>query len=340
MTPAVDDVEGHVVAVAQDVFAKTSARSTDIVGQLGQLGLLGLGVTEDAGGSGGSVRLAGRVSELAGAAFAHGGVLHQQIAAYALACAGAERRQVAEVAYGGRTAVVAFADPASETDADGEVVELWAPFGVIGADVIDVHEGALRCLSNEVVNSSVVDRGWLNPLGGDIRIVAPRRSNTTPVDLTVVHGFARAITSVYMIGAAKSLLDQTTEYAKSRQQFGVAIGSFQAVKHRLADAEVQLMHARDTSLAALDAFDKSPVSAAALAAIAKHASGTAAQFSAEQCLQVTGGIGFTWESDVHLYLKTIMRMRQWPTPAAALQAELREAIYRDRERALWSEVAL
>jgi alkylation response protein AidB-like acyl-CoA dehydrogenase len=69
--------------------------------------------------------------------------------------------------------------------------------------------------------------------------------------------------------------------------------------------------------------------AATLVATAKHRSGDAARFSAEQCLQATGGVGFTWESNVHLYLKAITQLRQWPTAAVALRAEMGRAILAD-----------
>jgi alkylation response protein AidB-like acyl-CoA dehydrogenase len=131
---------------------------------------------------------------------------------------------------------------------------------------------------------------------------------------------------MYMIGAAADLLRQTAAYAGVRTQFGAPIGSFQAVKHSLADAWIGLHHARELAVGALkgQAGGLDGLSLAALAA------GSAAQGSAERCLQAMGGIGFTWESDVHRYLKAIVRLRHWPLPEQPRRGELRAALLPSR----------
>ena len=64
--------------------------------------------------------------------------------------------------------------------------------------------------------------------------------------------------------------------------------------------------------------------------LAALAAGSAAQGSAERCLQAMGGIGFTWESDVHRYLKAIVRLRHWPLPEQRRRGELRAALLPSR----------
>jgi alkylation response protein AidB-like acyl-CoA dehydrogenase len=108
------------------------------------------------------------------------------------------------------------------------------------------------------------------------------------------------------LGAASRLLDMTVTYAGQRHQFGVPIGSFQAVKHHCANMTVGVEAGRSVLWAAalaLDAADPQtrPPSVSAAAAFAKAASSEVAGTA----LQVHGGIGFTWEHDLHLFMRRI-----------------------------------
>ena len=115
-----------------------------------------------------------------------------------------------------------------------------------------------------------------------------------------------ALLAVEQVGAAQHLLDLSVEYAKARLQFGRPIGSFQAVKHRLADDLVALEHARSTAYHAIwalsdgtgDALD--PELAVSIAQATCSAAFTQV---ATDTIQVHGGIGFTWEHQAHLYYK-------------------------------------
>ncbi len=108
---------------------------------------------------------------------------------------------------------------------------------------------------------------------------------------------ARIAVAHQMVAGAKVLLSLATEYAKVRNQFGTPIGSFQAVKHRLAD-----------TLVAVEAADAATIAAATApsstnAALAKVLAGSAAGAAGRHCLQVFGGIGFTAEHDFHQYFR-------------------------------------
>ena len=108
------------------------------------------------------------------------------------------------------------------------------------------------------------------------------------------------------LGAAARLLDMTVSYAKQREQFGAPIGSFQAVKHHCADMAVAVEAGRASLWAAALALATAPAAArsrAASAAAAYTKSGAAKV--AGTALQVHGGIGFTWEHDLHLFLRRI-----------------------------------
>lgn len=108
-----------------------------------------------------------------------------------------------------------------------------------------------------------------------------------------------------MLGCADAVLAMAVDYAKEREQFGRPIGSFQAVKHRCADMLVDVEGMRSASyyaawaIGAPDQGDESSVAAST----AKVWCSDAGLRVAESALQVHGGIGFTWESDVHLHLK-------------------------------------
>ncbi len=106
-----------------------------------------------------------------------------------------------------------------------------------------------------------------------------------------------------MVGGAQALLDSTVAYAKLRVQFGRVIGSFQAIKHRLADLLLELEFARSAAYRAceLAAEDPSPLREAA--SMAKALASDAFMLAARETVQLHGGIGFTWEHDTHLYFK-------------------------------------
>jgi len=112
----------------------------------------------------------------------------------------------------------------------------------------------------------------------------------------------RVVLAAELVGTAQRALDGAVAYAKERRQFGRPIGSFQAIKHLLADRHVQLEAARmlvQTAAAALDEGDDGEAAAAA----ALVAASDAADATTGDALQVHGGIGFTWEHPSHVYLK-------------------------------------
>jgi alkylation response protein AidB-like acyl-CoA dehydrogenase len=108
------------------------------------------------------------------------------------------------------------------------------------------------------------------------------------------------------LGAASRLLDVTVSYAGQREQFGTPIGSFQAVKHHCADMVLAVEAGRASLWAAALALDTASGTARSRAASAAAAyAKSAAARVAGTALQVHGGIGFTWEHDLHLFLRRI-----------------------------------
>ncbi len=106
-----------------------------------------------------------------------------------------------------------------------------------------------------------------------------------------------------MVGGAAKVLETTVEYAKIREQFGVPIGSFQAIKFKCADMLLQLEAARSASLYASNAVATGAEDRAVAAEVAKAVCSDAYFAIAAESVQIHGGIGFTWEHDTHLYFK-------------------------------------
>ncbi len=104
-------------------------------------------------------------------------------------------------------------------------------------------------------------------------------------------------------GIVAHLLDLTVDYVRTRQQFGRAIGSFQAIKHRLADVLVERERCLSASRYAAAVFDADPAGAAVAAAVAAAVCADAVVRVAHEAVQLHGGIGFTWEHQAHLYVR-------------------------------------
>ncbi|ATZ25241.1 Acyl-CoA dehydrogenase [Streptomyces lavendulae subsp. lavendulae] len=120
------------------------------------------------------------------------------------------------------------------------------------------------------------------------------------------------LTAALQVGSALRTVELAVRYAGEREQFGQPIGAFQAVKHLCADMLVRAEVARTAVYAAAVTADGAEIAAAKLLADG------AAVRGARDCLQVHGGMGFTWEADVHLHLKRAwVRARQWRTAAGA-----------------------
>ena len=127
---------------------------------------------------------------------------------------------------------------------------------------------------------------------------------------------AAVAAAAVMLGSARKSMELSVEYAKVREQFGQPIGTFQAIKHACADMLVEVENAHGATYYAAWALDAAAGDAALAASVAKSYVGEAARKVCGSAIQVHGGIGFTWEYDLHLYFK---------------QAKLLEALYGDAE---------
>ncbi len=128
-------------------------------------------------------------------------------------------------------------------------------------------------------------------------------------DIKRAYEFGALATAAQLIGAAEALLGATVEYAKQRTQFGRVIGSYQAIKHKLADVHIAIELARPLVYGAALSLEPRDISAA------KVAAGEAGLLAARSALQTHGAIGFTQEHDLSLWLLRVQALRSaWGTP--------------------------
>lgn len=292
----------------------------------GELGVLGLSVPEADGGVGGTlIDQAVAVEEL-GARLACGpvfGTVYLAIPALVAAPSSPARDELlAELIEGTRTAAVAVGDVAGVFDP--AAVTVTASGDALSGTVKQVVDGAI---ADELLVAANVDGGVAlyavassdvqrTPLAtldltrsqSDVTLSeAPGRLIAGPDEAprVITHALqvGAALLAVEQVGAAKHLLDLSVEYAKTRLQFGRPIGSFQAVKHRLADLLVDAEHARSTAYHAIWALTDGSDDPALATAIAQAVCSAALTHVATDTIQVHGGIGFTWEHQAHLYYK-------------------------------------
>lgn len=141
---------------------------------------------------------------------------------------------------------------------------------------------------------------------------------------------AEALVSALQVGGMQRALDMTVAYSKQREQFGRPIGSFQALKHRMADMLVLLEAGRSASRAAVaeaaahvaDPEDHRLEDLTRLAAVARSWCSDAFEHLAAETVQLHGGIAITWEHDAHLVLKRAHALGQLLTPARRARASV------------------
>jgi alkylation response protein AidB-like acyl-CoA dehydrogenase len=294
----------------------------------GELGVLGLSVPESDGGVGGTlVDQAVAVEEL-GALLACGplfGTVYLAIPALVAASSGRARDELLnELVEGRRTAAFAVPDRAGAFDAadvtvtaSGEklsgTVERVVDAGaadelLVAAKTTDgVALFAVDATGQGVARTPLVTLDLTRPQANVEFTEAPARliADAGEAQRVIEHALqvGAALLAVEQVGAAQHLLDLSVEYAKSRLQFGRPIGSFQAVKHRLADVLVDVEHARSTAYHAVWALTDGSDDPALATSIAQAVCSAALSHVATDTIQVHGGIGFTWEHQAHLYFK-------------------------------------
>jgi len=150
------------------------------------------------------------------------------------------------------------------------------------------------------------------PAGTPCPLVPDQSRLLTRADLDAWTALGLALTSADLVGLMRGVIDVSVAYARERKQYGVAIGSFQAVQHLLAEAQVLAEGARSAAAYpawAADALE--PEEARAAGRVAKAYCARAARTVCETAVQVHGGIGNTWDCIVHVHLRRALLSSRW-----------------------------
>jgi alkylation response protein AidB-like acyl-CoA dehydrogenase len=264
--------------------------------ELSELGWPGIAVAEDNGGQGlGRIELSILCEEL-GRALAPVPFLPSVLAATLIEHAGsAEQRErwLPGLASGELKGALGSAVDGSA----GLVV------GAADADVIVlVDDESGRVLTPE--QADVTEIASIDPTRSAARVSGAEDAGE-PLTGDVSAGVDRALVAVSseLVGVCERALEMTVAYVKDRKQFGVPVASYQAVSHRCAQMLLDTEKARSTAANAAWAADADPVLLAEAAAMAKAASSDAGREVTASAIQAHGGIGFTWEADVHWLYK-------------------------------------
>ena len=214
----------------------------------------------------------------------------------------ADARRLAGVAHGSGNETVALRPDLTGPALPAE--QALIAFDAAGAEaaVAVLADGTLILASLDTEVADLAD--LTRPMRRTLAATAEPIGALANADLRRWVALALAGTTADLVGIMQGALDLTVDYAKERRQYGVPIGSFQAVAHMLADASVHLEGARTTLLHAAWAVDSLDADdALAAAASAKAYASRAAREVCETAIQVHGGIGNTWECLAHVYLR-------------------------------------
>lgn len=297
--------------------------------ELADMGWFGAGCSEAAGGSGLGVIAAALLAEEAGRALLPGAMTSTLAGAIALDRNGGEalKAELLPQVIAGTLPVTLAVEEANGTWGPDNV-EMTAQAAAGGLSVsgskIFVSDGSSAGVF--LVAARIGDRVRLLPVAAgasgvavvpmqridaqdivELRLdgvqVGAERMLADPAAAHDAYAVWTVLVAADLLGSAEAALAMTTAYAKERVQFGRPIGTFQAVSHRLADVQVNVEIGRSLLYAACLALDEQRGDAGALVAAAKAFIGEAAVDATEAALQLHGGIGYTWELDVHLHLR-------------------------------------
>lgn len=263
--------------------------------RLAALGVTGLLVPERCGGLGLDLRSALPVLVESGRAALPAPLVETLVAVGVLATAGGPEADgwLAEITAGRAVAAVVVGP--------GELVSAgpWADVLVVAGDA-----GGARAVDAATVTlrpEPSIDRGVrlavVDPVSGVRPLARPQDKEALDVAAVAV--------AAQLVGLADAMLERSVAYALQREQFGKAIGSFQAVKHQLADVYVATAFAKPVLARAAWSVATGAPTGSRDASHAKHAASLAASQAARTALQVHGGIGYTFEHDLHMWMKRV-----------------------------------
>ncbi len=293
---------------------------------LARIGIAGLAVPEEHGGAGLELLELALVAEELGRGAVPVPFLGHALATLAIARGGSAAQQkewLPRLASGAARATVALAEDGGRWLPQAWGVELangrlrgrkdFVPEAE-GAElyVVGCAGGALALVESgthaRVTPQAALDRG--RPLAA-LELDGPPAEPLGSADAARLIDAGCVLLAADAFGAAHALVRATAAYVQTRQQFGQPLAQFQAVKHQLANIALEIDPARGLWWYAAHAFDHAPADSARAAALAKSHVTDRAQQVARDAVEAHGGIGFTWECDVHLWFKRVMFDRIW-----------------------------
>ena len=265
----------------------------DLWQQISELGWPGIAISEEHGGQGlGAVELVILQEEL-GYACAPSPMISNAYAGLVIEAAGSDEqrsRWLSGIASGEeRAAAELTCDPKPIVGAAGGAVILVLAEGE-GARLVEPEHAQIERL--DLIDKT---RAYFQ--------VTADGGESLPGDIAWAGSAGQVALAAESVGVAQRALDMAVEYAKEREQFGRPIGAYQAVSHRLAEMLWDVEEARSLTYYAAWCADAQPDSLPLAASMAKARASDAANSVTHNAIQTLGGIGFTWEHDIHIFLK-------------------------------------
>jgi alkylation response protein AidB-like acyl-CoA dehydrogenase len=292
----------HDLLTERATFARVrehaEAGTTDRVlwKELSELGWPGIAISEEHGGQGlGTIELSILCEEL-GRVVAPVPFLGSAMAACVIEQAGSDEQR--ERWLPGLASGETIGALSSAVDGTSELVVSGAEADVI---VLVEEDGSGRLLTPQDAEVSKV--AAIDPTRSAARVSAADGAGESLEDGCPGLGRALVAASSELVGVSERALEMTLAYVKDRKQFGVPVGAYQAVSHRCAQMLLDTEKARSTTAFAAWSADANPDGLAEAAAMAKAAASDAGREVTASAIQAHGGIGFTWEADVHWLFK-------------------------------------
>ena len=287
-------------------------------GRLAEMGYLGLSLPASVGGQGlGAIELSVVLEEM-GRACVPGPYLDVVLAADLLRAAGGQDALLTAIA-GGTKIVPIARDDSPFAGTAGKAVRVtrgkvqgskyFVPFAA-SADALLVTSAKAVYLVDAPFDVTPLATFDLAQRFAQVKLNHPG-TEVGPVSLLERTDQLAAIGAAAMLlGTMSRALDMTLDYVRTRQTFGRPIGSFQALQHRLGDMLLKTESTRSAVYRAAWCFDNADPETALAAAAAKGYAGDAARLVCGEAIQMHGGIGFTWELDLHCYFKRAKTLEQ------------------------------
>lgn len=283
--------------------------------EIGELGWIGLAVPEAAGGCGLGMREFCALAEEFGAALTPEPLVPCALSAHLMAACD-DHGALPQLLTGEMVIATAWQEAPNTLEAPGtsDAARIFVP-AAAGADMflLPVREGKQLALYEvlsaacEVTPEGLQDGGFQGTVRADL---SRGKLLSSDIGAALSIGLDRAAlaTAALMLGVMERAFAMTLDYLRTRTQFGKPIGSFQALQHRAADLKIQMALTRASVEAAAATFDSGTSTQACRAAAsrAKHRAAEAGMLVTRQAIQLHGGIGYTDEHDVGLYLRRAM----------------------------------